>query len=191
MLISRPEFAIRPLQPADAAAMGAVEVAVWRGCYRDILPAGFLDALSAERKAEQWRGLLASDGIAGFGLASTDGRLAGFLVAGAPQDLPPGAAKAYRGEIVALNILPEWQGRGYGRRLLAHAADWLAGHDLYPPYAWIFSDHDRTRDFVEGLGGRPIAGRVASIAGQRVARTAYGLRDLAKQARSTRRSGRG
>lgn len=186
MLMSRPEFAVRPLQPDDAAAMAAVEVTVWQTCYRDILPAGFLAALSAERKAGQWRGVLASDALAGFGLASKDGRLAGFLVAGAPQDLPPGAAKDYRGEIVALNILPEWHGRGYGRRLLAHAADWLAGHDLYPPYVWIFSDHDRTRDFIETLGGRPIAGRIASIGGQRVTRTAYGLPDLAKQARSTR-----
>ncbi len=191
MLISRPEFAIRPLQPGDAAAMAVVEVAVWQHGYRDILPAGFLAALSAERKAGQWRDLLGSEAVAGFGLASRDGRLAGFLVAGAPQDLPPGAAKDYRGEILTLNILPEWQGRGYGRRLLAHGADWLAGHDLYPPYAWIFSDHDRTRDFVEALAGRPIAGRIASIAGQRVARTAYGLPDLAQQARRTRRSSRG
>lgn len=187
MLLSRPEFTARPLRPADGAAMAAVEVAVWRNAYRDILPSGFLDSLSEERKAAHWQALLASDAVMGVALASTDGRMAGFLVAGAPQDLPPGAAKDYPGEIVALNILPEWQGRGYGRRLLAHGADWLAGHGLYPPFAWIFSDHDRTRDFIENLGGRPIAGRIASIGGQRVARTAYGLRDLAKHARSGRR----
>lgn len=189
MLISRPEFAIRPAQPADAPALGNVEIAVWRSCYRDLLPAAHLDALSAERKAAQWRDLLLAPGgsFLGLALASREGRIAGFLIAGPPQDLPPGAARDYRGEILALHVLPKWQGRGYGRRLMAHAAEWLGGRDWYPPYLWIFSDHDRTRDFVEGLGGRPIAGRIASIAGQRVTRTAYGLPDLMRQARSTRR----
>lgn len=188
MLMSRPEFSIRPLLAADAGGMGEVEVQVWQTCYRDILPAAFLAALSAERQAGQWRGLLSGgDPLLGLALGSADGRLAGFLVASAPRDLPPGAARSYRSEILALNILPEWQGRGYGRRLLAHAAGWLAARDMAPPYIWIFSDHARTRDFAESLGGRPIAGRIVSLGGERVARSAYGLPDLEKQARSTRR----
>jgi GNAT superfamily N-acetyltransferase len=47
-------IAVRPARPADAVAIGAVHVAVWRSAYAGILPDAYLARLSVSRHAAHY-----------------------------------------------------------------------------------------------------------------------------------------
>lgn len=52
------EARLREATPPDAAALGALHVAAWRGAYAGILPPSLLDGLSSDRSAAMWRAVL-------------------------------------------------------------------------------------------------------------------------------------
>lgn len=166
---------IRPAGPADAAALAKVHVAVWQSAYRGIMPDSYLDALSLSHRQAFWDSLLAEPDPNRMVLVleAEDGSLGGFLSAGSPCDLPAGGGALYRGEIYALNVLPALQGRGHGRRLLVHIANWLAERRMTPFCLWVLADNTRARDFYEVLGGATIAQRSITIGGARLTEVAY------------------
>lgn len=174
-------YAIRDAVPGDAKALGQVHVQVWQEAYRGVMPAAYLDKLSAESRAAFWEDLMATPDPNRLllVLAAENGEVGGFLTAGTPRDLPPGGASSFRGEIHALNILQAIQGRGYGRRLMAHAADWLASRRMAPFFLWVLAENDRARDFYEELGGFAVAQRPITIGGKRLAEIAYQFADPA------------
>ncbi len=168
-------LSIRQATAKDAPALAALHVAVWQSAYRGIMPDSYLDALSVEQRTQFWTGLLAEpdpDRLVLL-LEAENGTLGGFLSAGKPVDLPPGGAAVYRGEVHAMNILPNLQGRGHGRRLLVHAANWLAGRHLTPFFLWVLADNTRARDFYEILGGMPTSRRRITIGGAPLTEMAY------------------
>ncbi|MBP6818373.1 MAG: GNAT family N-acetyltransferase [Ferrovibrio sp.] len=168
-------LSIRPATGPDAPALAALHVAVWQSAYRGIMPDSYLDALSLEQRTQFWTHLLAEpdpDRLVLL-LEAENGTLGGFLSAGRPVDLPPGGAAVYRGEVHAMNILPSLQGRGHGRRLLVHAANWLSGRRLTPFFLWVLADNTRARDFYEILGGMPASRRRITIGGAPLTEIAY------------------
>lgn len=178
-------FAIREATPADAAELARVHVSVWQSTYRGIMPDAFLDALTPRQREPYWTQILSADDppMLRLVLAAEDGMLGGFLTAGAPQNLPAGGASSYRGEVYSLNILPSLQGRGFGRRLLVHAALWLAERRMTPFYLWVLADNVNARDFFELLGGMPSGQRVETIGGARLAKMAYQFINASDMAR--------
>lgn len=46
---------IRIATPNDASSLAFVEVITWRTAYRDLLPKSFLQSLTANNKAIEWR----------------------------------------------------------------------------------------------------------------------------------------
>lgn len=174
-------YAIRDAEPSDSKALGSVHVQVWREAYAGVMPAAYLDKLSAESRAAFWGDLMASPDPNRLllVLATENGEVGGFLMAGTPRDLPPGGAASLRGEIQALNIVQAIQGRGYGRRLMAHAADWMASRRMAPFFLWVLAENNRARDFYEELGGIAVAQRPITIGGKRLAEIAYQFIDPA------------
>lgn len=178
-------YGIRPARPSDAEPLADLHVTVWQNAYRGILPDPYLDALAPSQRLPFWQEILHQpepDRLT-LVLQAEDGGLGGFLSAGPPRDLPPGGATLYRSELYAINILPGLHGRGYGRRLLLHAADWLAERQLTPFYLWLLADNSKARDFYEMLGASLAAKRSVSLAGTRLTELAYHFLDPADIAR--------
>ncbi|MBP7066007.1 MAG: GNAT family N-acetyltransferase [Ferrovibrio sp.] len=178
-------FGIRPARPADTEALANLHVAVWQSAYRGILPDAYLDALTSSQRLPFWQEILhqPEPGRLTLVLQAEDGSLGGFLSAGPPRDLPPGGAALYRSELYAINILPGLHGRGHGRRLLLHAANWMAEQHLTPFYLWLLADNTKARDFYEMLGASLAAKRSVSLAGTRLTELAYHFLDPADIAR--------
>ena len=175
-------LAIRPGRPEDAPALGRLHVRVWRAAYRGIMPDAHLAGLSETKREAFWRQILSEphpDRLQIVLASEETGDIAGFLLAGPPRDLPPGGAAVFKGEIYALNIAPELQGHGYGRRLMVHAATWLAEKRMAPFCLWTLADNVKARDFYELLGGMPIAQRSETIGGARLTNMAYQFLDPA------------
>lgn len=172
---------IRRARPADAAAIGAAHVAIWRTAYAGVLPDEYLANLSAVRHA------------AGYQRAISDRRQghAVFVAVAHGADAPLGApvpeggavigfvsgGRARRdalgeGEVETLYLLDDYRDRGVGRRLMRAMAAHLAAVGCRSAMLWVLKDNP-TRWFYQRLGGRPAAREIIRFAGQVMEQLAF------------------
>lgn len=114
-------YVIRSASPADAPAIVGVARRTWQATYAGIIP----EEVQARALADWYdEGRIARQAAAPgavFPVAATgDGEIVGFAYA-APRP-EPGDAELWR-----YYVLPEHQGKGIGRRLLAAVLDGLGG----------------------------------------------------------------
>lgn len=148
---------VRVARPDEAEAIADAHVRGWQTTYRGIVPDEVLDGLSVERRTTFWRDTITAETAADASLARTwvvedEGRVHGFASTGAIRDQPEGLAGA--GEVFAIYLAPEAQGRGLGRTLFAHAVDDLRTRGLDPVVVWVFEANASARRFYEAAGFR-------------------------------------
>jgi ribosomal protein S18 acetylase RimI-like enzyme len=171
-------ISVRRAGPADAGAIGAVHVAVWRSTYPGILPDDFLANLSVQRQIVYYREAIVRGGIATF-VAVASGtdvprghppRIVGFATA--RRSRIPGMANLADGEIETLYVLDDFRERGLGRSLMRACAGSLIQLGCHSAFLWVLRDNP-SRWFYRRLGGRPIAESTIRVGGRLVAQTAY------------------
>jgi len=140
---------IRDATVDDADAVALVHVHGWQWGYRDLLPSEYLDGLSAERRAEQWRSWLLEPGGTRTRLAEKDGACVGFAVSGPSRD--PGADDD-TGEVYAIYVEEDAAGTGVGAELLRSAVAWLAQQGFVHATLWVLDGNARARRFYEREG---------------------------------------
>jgi ribosomal protein S18 acetylase RimI-like enzyme len=101
---------------------------------------------------------LASIGItpASFAAALDSGRVRGWVCEDGEQVVGFCSGDAETGEVLVLAVLPEYEGRGVGRRLLAEVVGELRA--LGHPRLWLGASPDpatRAHGFYRSLGWRP------------------------------------
>ena len=135
---------VRKARPADAIAIGAVHVAVWRSTYPGILPDRFLARLSVSRQAAHYdaairggTGVLVAiasgeDVPGGQGWTQAGGRtggggtrIIGFTTAGPSRTQEISGQTLGDGELETLYVLDDWRDQGVGRMLMRGAAEHL------------------------------------------------------------------
>ena len=143
-----PGHAIRRAGPADADAMGRINVGVWRAAYRGLVSRRLLDGLSAERHSLAVRGLMTRPGHAAW-IAEAGGEPVAYAAAGPSpdEDVPPNT-----GQLGALYVLPAWAGRGLGGALLERAEDGLRAERHVRATLWVLEGNARARSFYERRG---------------------------------------
>jgi GNAT superfamily N-acetyltransferase len=169
-------ISVRRARPADAAAIGAIHVAVWRTTYPGLLPSAYLARLSAARQAAHYEQAIRGDvGVYVATAAAEDaGRAAavvGFVTA-APTRSRWSGNRLAEGEIETLYVLDDWHDRGLGRRLVGAAAGHLAAAGCRSVFLWVLRDNP-SRWFYERLGGRPVAQATIRVGGAPVVQMAY------------------
>ena len=106
---------IRDATVDDADAVALVHVRGWQWGYRGLLPSEYLNGLSAERRAEQWRSWLLEPGATRTRVAEgDDGACVGFAVSGPSRDP---SADGDTGEVYAIYV--EEDAAGTGQELVA------------------------------------------------------------------------
>lgn len=177
MATSEP-LTIRRARAGDARGIAEVHVGAGRETYRGIVPDAYLDGLSVDEREAMWRRLdaHAADGH-GFAFVAVDGggRVVGFASGGPRRDGP----EEYAGELHAIYLLREAQGRGVGRRLAAAVAGELAARSMGSMLLWVFRDNLPARRFYESLGGTFLSSQQFEIEGQAMTEVSYGWRDTA------------
>ena len=78
-----------------------------------------------------------------------DEAIVGFAAMG-PRDFS--AVESAVGELYAIYVLPDIQGRGVGRALMAETVDRLRSDGFGDAVLWVFEDHPRSRRFYEQTG---------------------------------------
>jgi ribosomal protein S18 acetylase RimI-like enzyme len=160
-------YAICPAGPGDAVDLARVHVQAWRETYPGLLPKSYLDGLSVQRHARQWRRRLMS--VAEVTLAAEGaGGLVGYCSGGQARGREDGLA-----EITTLYLLREAQDEGLGRRLLTDTARVLAARGALSLVIWVLRDNTRARGFYEHLGGKLDAARGEMVGGKIIPSVAY------------------
>jgi ribosomal protein S18 acetylase RimI-like enzyme len=166
---------IREATRDDIPGIARVHVNTWRTAYRGIVPDSFFDSLTYESRAADWQNEFPPPELGGFVyVAEVDGEIAGFVLAGPPDPPRPD----YDGEIGALHVTPEHQGKGLGRALVRAVARRLGERGAATMLLYVFSDNEPARRFYEALGGELLNERTLEIAGKMIHEVAYGWRDI-------------
>ena len=145
----RPPIGVRPASPADAPEIARVHVESWRATYPGLIPQSVLNGLSVERRTDFWSRLLQDPGETRTWVGELDGRIAGFVGTGLPDD--PGVPGA---ELKSIYTSPAAQGLGLGRLLLQTAVSDLVERRFSSAILWVLTANARARRFYEAAGWR-------------------------------------
>jgi ribosomal protein S18 acetylase RimI-like enzyme len=164
----------RAATPEDAAGIARVQVVTWRHAYKGIVADATLAAMSVERSTANWQRGLSRPESVGL-VALVDDAVVGFAVGGLQRDetLPD-----YDGELYALYVLPQHQGRGIGRELVRQFAAALHEAEYKAMVIWVLKDNVAGRAFYERIGGRYLREKPILIGEQTLQEVAYGWNDL-------------
>ncbi|MDE6592878.1 MAG: GNAT family N-acetyltransferase [Oscillospiraceae bacterium] len=118
----------------------------WKYAYRGIIPDSFLDSIPHGKWAEN----ADREGIHNLVLTE-GGRLCGTCSYSASRfpEFPN------EGEIIAIYLLPEFMGKGYGKMLLREAAAELSGMGFDKIFLWVLEENHPARRFYERNGFSP------------------------------------
>jgi len=179
---------IRSAGRGDAAAIARIHIETWRSAYAGMLPDRVLVDMSRAVQQRSWARQIAAQ-IAGDDTVmvaldseyGAEGGVIGFGSCGPNRD----RRFAYAGEVYTLYVLPDFQGRGHGRALLAALFGALRGRSLNSALIWVLADNP-SRFFYEAMGGARSAVRIERLWGTALREAAYGWRDLARFADASR-----
>ena len=152
-------FAVRLAQGADAAAIGQVYVETWRTTYAGMVPDKVLLNMSEPIQAERWRRELARDGQIVHVAEDERGGILGFAGGGAAR-----RGAQVDGEIYTLYVLPDAQGQGIGRALVAEVFQSFAAFGWRSAVIWVLQANP-SRFFYEALGGARVGERIERLWG--------------------------
>lgn len=156
-------LSLRRARPDDAAAIAQVHVASWQTTYRGLIPNEVIDSFTVSVRTERWQRILGepAKNAATFVAIAAEAALAGFISVG-PSKEPLAHTP---GQIYALYLLPNHQGRGLGRWLMTRAVGFLAEHRLIPFQARAVLGNTRARQAYAAWGGEEVALADFAIAG--------------------------
>jgi len=167
---------VRLARLEDAAGIARVQVASWRTTYPGMIPQDFLDSMDEASFVGRWAERLRHDASrrATF-VAEEEGQVVGFASGGVERE---GDAR-YHGELYAIYLLQEWQGRGLGRELADAVVGALAERGLRSMLVWVLRDNLSARAFYEHLGGVYVREHSLDFgAGFEVLEVSYGWDDV-------------
>jgi GNAT superfamily N-acetyltransferase len=164
---------VRPAGSEDAAAIARVHVDTWRTAYRGLLPDDFLAALDEAGYAERWKRTLTHG--AGRAYVAEDGRRIVGFASGGPERA---GEDGFTGELYAIYVLQEAQGRGHGRRLVQAVVQGLREMNLPDMIVWVLRDNHNARHFYERLGGVYVRSQPITIGSALLQEVSYGWKSV-------------
>jgi ribosomal protein S18 acetylase RimI-like enzyme len=157
--------------PDDSNAMALVHLSTWRTAYAKFIDESTIRAFSAEESEERFRGFLQDDRCRSFvAVSPIDGKVVG-IATGGPVRRTPSTCDA---ELYRLHVLPGFQGRMIGTRLMLRVARSLKEAGSVRMLVRVFSDNP-ARTFYERKGGMFLAEEEIDIKGRNLRVSSYGF----------------
>ncbi|XKI13344.1 GNAT family N-acetyltransferase [Sporosarcina sp. ANT_H38] len=166
------EILIRKAEVEDAEGIAKVHVDSWRTTYKGIVPETFLENLSYEQRELTWKRGIKENNV--YIAEDENGQVIGFSTGGKERT---GKYEAYTGELYAIYILKEYQGKGIGQLLVQTVVEDLKVKNLNSMLIWAIEENPACR-FYEMLGGKKMDTEEIEIAGKKLSEVAYGWGDI-------------
>lgn len=135
---------IRHLQQSDdRLEISHIYEEGWKFAYQNIVPQSYLDGIPAGK----WASCLDREGVHSLVIVE-DGKLIGTSSYSRSRN---SEFEGY-GEIISIYLLPEYVGKGYGKKLLHAVASELAKLGYHDIFLWVLEENRRARNFYEKEG---------------------------------------
>jgi ribosomal protein S18 acetylase RimI-like enzyme len=146
---------IRQARVDDVDELGRVHVRAWQAAYRGVMPDEYLDGLRASDRSAMWaRFLHDPHPDRRLHVVTVEDRVVGFACFGICRD----AEDVPLGELYAINLDPEFWGRGLGRKLLSEVTQELGAFGD-AAVLWVVPENVRARGLYESAGWLDDGGR--------------------------------
>ena len=162
---------MRPATPADADAIGRVQVETWRVAYQGLLPDDVIARFDLEARQRLWRDGLARvprPGSATF-VAELDGDVVGFASVGRSRE----DEAETEGEQYAIYLHPSRWDQGIGRALLERAEESMRAYGFERAILWVMEGNERGERFYRAAGWQHDGRKVDAFQGVEVAELRY------------------
>lgn len=172
MTIGRLDVTIRAARVEDAAAIGEVYVETWRTTYAGMVPDSVLLEMNEEIQGVRWAGVIEHDRE--LVKVADDARLGlvGMASGGRAR-----RGSGFAAEVFTLYVLPDAQGAGVGRGIMANMFRSFRNAGLNSAIIWVLAENP-ARFFYEAVGGERISERQERLWGANLPEVGYGWRDL-------------
>jgi ribosomal protein S18 acetylase RimI-like enzyme len=166
---------VREAKKEDSAAIARVHVDSWRTTYKGIVSDDYLAAMSYQQREEKWREFFQDTDHFQFAyVAEADNnQIVGFASGGVNRN----EVTDYQGELYAIYILREYQGKGIGRQLTEAIVRRLLQEGKLSMSVWVLERNPACR-FYESLGGKRIFEKEIIIGDTTLTELAYGWKDM-------------
>lgn len=171
------ELTIREAKQEDLPGIARVRVDTWKATYRGMVPDDFLDGMSYQATAEGWQKNFWDNRDPGtevfIAVSDRDG-IVGVAICGLERNMDP----LYRAEIYVLYVLPEYQNRGIGRRLVGACVLYIREQlGMQSMLIWVLAENPYRR-FYESLGGKMVREKNKEIGGRMLPEVGYGWESI-------------
>jgi GNAT superfamily N-acetyltransferase len=146
----------------DISQIAQIHVQTWQDAYKDILPQNFLNGLSVEKRANQWKESIKnnqSTGQNGLFVVSDGNKIYGFAACGAARN----NEFAGYGELFAIYVAPEFQKHGYGYKLFEKVRGFLKAKGFNNAYVWSLEENIPAHNAYEKWGATRVAGQTKPV----------------------------
>ncbi len=167
---------IRKALPRDAHAIAQVHISSWQAAYADLMPADYLNALTATlaRRESRWASSIESGESVVF-VAQSNNQVVGWIAVGASRD--DDAVGTHIGEVSALYVSPgAWQ-TGVGLALWKAGLEHLREQGHRRATLWVLAGNERAIRFYRraGCSEEPGSGRNLQRGGVTLTEVRYAL----------------
>ena len=140
------DIIIRESIESDYTTITDISIIGWRHAYRGMLEQELLDSLSFEEILERKKKWFSGEGHCSI-VAVIEGAVVGFCDFGVSRRPEYGP-----GEIKAIYLLPQYQGRGVGKLIMQSAMSKLREYNLIPFSVSTLEQNIAAQKFYEKLG---------------------------------------
>jgi GNAT superfamily N-acetyltransferase len=174
---SAAQLTIRPAEAGDALALAGVNHETWLATYRGILDAATVEARTLEDEIRIWQDLLTERNPSQQRFVALENdRIVGYCGGGRNAD----TRSPFPAELFGIYVLPGWQSKGVGKKLLGTLAQWLRLQGWSAMQVWVL-ERNPYRRFYEGCGATLLdQTRDVDYGGKMLTVVSYGWTDLDK-----------
>jgi GNAT superfamily N-acetyltransferase len=141
---------LKKVLPENAHDYVLCHIACWRCAYKGIIPDAYFTKMEseiAERTKQLRKALTDQEDTYHFYYAESEGQMVGRLIFGKSRDND----KLDAGEILAIYLLEEYWGKGYGQQMMDFALGELKSMGYREVIIWVFKENYRARRFYEKI----------------------------------------
>jgi GNAT superfamily N-acetyltransferase len=173
---------IRKAVSSDVSEIVAVHIKSWQTTYKNIIPDDYLSALSYVKMKYNWRERLKlkNDKTFTYVVENETGKIIGFSLGSLEQQEPVGKRfreDLYKGELMAIYLLEEYQRKGIGRKLVFRTMNHLIEKGITGMITWVLKENPSSK-FYESIYGKIVGEGTIEIGGIQYIKCAYGWENL-------------
>ncbi|REJ07293.1 GNAT family N-acetyltransferase [Halobacillus trueperi] len=166
---------VRAARFEDAETIAEIHVKSWKSTYKDLIDERDLSNTTVEHRIALWETVLRTpvNGQIAYVIENDHGEVVGFVSGGKERTKNYG----FDGEIYAIYLLDEYQGKGYGKEMLRVFSNGMLEAGYQSLLVWVLTNNPSSQFYIK-YGADPVEAERVTIGQGTYEETAYGWSEL-------------